>query len=328
MRARVRRAVACPAKVMKTRIASWLTAVTLLEWGGIFLYFYVGGRLQAFLHPSFRPLVLLTGLMLSVGGLLAALASIRGAHMGRAAVVCAPDDAANFRDADGGRDARWAAAARALAFAVLIVPLPLAAAISSDGYSAASIRNRAAAALPAVSAPTAAGAGRVLPSGAPAAPAAGTVPDGPPAGQAARTTAAAAGPGGGQTQYLKTDARGRVKAELVDFMYAAQSPELRRDFDGKEVEVIGQFLQVPGAGGAHAILTRLFMICCAADAQPINIPMQARDAAVPMTGLSELAWVRVVGTVRFDHAEQVVAQPFLTVQEIQPIPAPKEKYLY
>jgi hypothetical protein len=50
---------------MKT-FARILAPLTLLEWGGILTYFYFSGRIAAFLHPMFRPLVLVTGILLLI----------------------------------------------------------------------------------------------------------------------------------------------------------------------------------------------------------------------------------------------------------------------
>ncbi len=35
---------------------------------------------------------------------------------------------------------------------------------------------------------------------------------------------------------------GQIKAQTVDLLYAAEEPTMRQDFEGKEVELIGQFM--------------------------------------------------------------------------------------
>ena len=50
-----------------------LAPLTLLEWGGILTYFYFSGRIAAFLHPMFRPLVLVTGILLLITALCVAI---------------------------------------------------------------------------------------------------------------------------------------------------------------------------------------------------------------------------------------------------------------
>ena len=44
----------------------WLPCATLTAWSAILLHFYFTGRIQAFLIPMFRPLVLIAGLVMAV----------------------------------------------------------------------------------------------------------------------------------------------------------------------------------------------------------------------------------------------------------------------
>ncbi len=283
---------------MTFRFARWLVPLTLWTWGGIFVYFYGSGRLQSFLHPNFRPLVLATGLGLVVVGLLLAIfdrslsTETLAENLSIDPTWCL-DGCGRTHPAPMGRG--W------LKGFVLFFPLIGAALVSPDGFGASFVRNRDASRPPGV------------------APTALAIPP-----SISQTTAAH----DGKSQYLKSDATGRVKAELVDFRYAAQSPDLRADFDHKVLEVIGQFVPTPGADRQHFTLTRLFLICCAADAQPINVLVETKPAAPVPSTLPEMAWIRVAGTVRFEHTDQIVATPVFMAEEIQPIPVPKEKYLY
>ena len=282
-----------------SRIARWFAPLTLWTWGGIFVYFYGSGRLQSFLHPSFRPLVLGTGLGLAVTGLSLAFFDRSPQSLENSAGNLPPDPSWCL---DGcGRSHLAPTAGGLLKGLVLFLPLVGAALVSPDGFGASFVRNREVS----------------RPPGAP--PIALAAP--PPVSQ---VTAA----NDNKSQYLKTDTAGRVKAELVDFQYAAQSPDLRKDFDHKVLEVIGQFLPTPGADRQHFTLTRLFLICCAADAQPINVLVEVKPAVLVPSKLPEMAWIRVAGTVRFEHTDQIVATPVIMAEEIQPIPVPKEKYLY
>ena len=53
---------------MTTLFNRWLPGVTLLAWSSVLLAFYFTGRVASFLHPTFRPCVLLAGLvMLAMG---------------------------------------------------------------------------------------------------------------------------------------------------------------------------------------------------------------------------------------------------------------------
>ena len=284
---------------MALRFARWSVPLTLWTWGGIFVYFYGSGRLQSFLHPDFRPLVLGTGLGLMATGLLLAIFDRPALPEATAANPTADPSLC----LDGCGRAHPVPTARGLLKGfVLCFPLIGAALVSPDGFGAAFVRNRD------VSKSV------NIPSTAVIAPS-----------PVSQTTTAASD---NKSQYLKTDAAGRVKAELVDFRYAAQSPELRKDFDHKVLEVIGQFLPTPGADHQHFTLTRLFLICCAADAQPINVLVEIKPSASVPSTLPEMGWIQVAGTVRFEHTDQIVATPVIMAEEIRSIPVPKEKYLY
>ena len=283
---------------MTFRLARWFVPLTLWTWGGIFVYFYVSGRLQSFLHPNFRPLVFGTGLGLMATGLLLAIFD-RSPTPETSAVNLLADPSLCL---DGcGRTHSTLTAGGLLKGLMLFFPLVGAALVSPDGFGASFVRNhdvsRSLGSIPAVL----------------------TAP--PPISQTTATNDS-------KSQYLKSDASGHVKAELVDFRYAAQSPDLRRDFDHKVLEVIGQFVPMPGADRQHFTLTRLFLICCAADAQPINVLVEAKPGVPVPSTLPEMAWIRVAGTVRFEHTDQIVATPVIMAEEIEPIPVPKEKYLY
>ena len=65
---------------MKT-FARILAPLTLLEWGGILTYFYFSGRIAAFLHPMFRPLVLVTGILLLITALCVDIFRMKNARM-------------------------------------------------------------------------------------------------------------------------------------------------------------------------------------------------------------------------------------------------------
>ena len=293
---------------MTTRFARLFAPATLLVWGGVFVYFYGSGRLQSFLHPSLRPLVLVTGLGLMVAGLLLSVSD-------RSSALSAPSDPALSNDASLCMDGcGWAHSSPRVngwvKLLVMLLPLTTAAVISPDGFGAAFVRNRVDAS-PSVALPS-------LPPAVSPAPANMT---------AIASAPALAAKDDEKSQYLKTDAAGHVKAELVDFRYAAQSPDLRKDLDHKIFEVIGQFLPTTGPDRQHFAVTRLFVICCAADAQPIEVSVKMGTPAAP-PDLPEMAWVRIIGTVEFEHTDQIVATPVITAASVQSIPAPKEKYLY
>lgn len=122
--------------VMENRVSPWaahlLAPLTLLEWGGILVYFYCSHRLTALLHPYFHLLVLVTGLLL----------------LGSSVCVfweSDDPDSPSDHECDGAfcdRSCAGMTPRRFLAFLMLSVPIALAAFISPDFYGSVMIRNR------------------------------------------------------------------------------------------------------------------------------------------------------------------------------------------
>ena len=122
--------------VMENRVSPWaarlLAPLTLLEWGGILVYFYCSHRLTALLHPYFHLLVLVTGLLLLASSVCVFLADD------------GPDSPSDH-ECDGAfcdRSCAGITSRRFLAFLLLSVPIALAAFISPDFYGSVMIRNR------------------------------------------------------------------------------------------------------------------------------------------------------------------------------------------
>ena len=237
----------------------WLSTLTLACWSGILLYFYLSGRLVSFLHPAFRPGVLVAGLLLAVFALCAAAG-------GKAACCgenepCVPKTAATF------------APARLLAFAVLLLPLAMVFCSSHDGFGAAAIANR----------------GVAMDASKIAAPRSGPGLGGSPAAADASNA----------NPYAPRTASGALDVSVLDLLYAAGDPTLQPDFDGKTVELVGQLMAENEAspGGNRMKIVRMWMTCCAADARPIATLIEL-PAGMKNT-LPELSWVRVNGIASF-----------------------------
>jgi len=111
---------------MTRTLNRWLPALTLTIWGGILLYFYGSGRLAAFLHPMFRPWVLVAG----IGLLILAIGSALGGE-----TECCEEDAC-------GHGLSRLTFGKLLAFAVLLLPVSLALFSTKDGFSLNAILNR------------------------------------------------------------------------------------------------------------------------------------------------------------------------------------------
>lgn len=277
---------------MKT-LSRILAPLTLLEWGAILLYFYASDRLADFLHPSFRPLVLVTGVLLLGVALVVALF-----HEEK----CAHDHSAHDHDHghaahdhdhehDGHGHGNLTIGGM-LAFLVLCLPLALAAAVSPESFSADLVRSRSAVADPA------------------------TLP-----GSAARAQAEEY-----RNPYLEPNAEGNVRAEVIDLLYAAVDPAIRADFEGKSLEIVGQYL--PPAerdGGAEAFqLVRLFMSCCAADVRPLAVEVVS---VAESPGVAPMGWVKVVGTLTFESLGGKLT-PVVLATAVTPTESPEEQYVY
>jgi hypothetical protein len=142
-------------------------------------------------------------------------------------------------------------------------------------------------------------------------------------------------------EFLKPNKSGCVKAEVVDLLYAAQEPVTRKDFEGKEVELIGQLVPNKAKGKAKSALPagsfqilRLVMVCCAADAMPVAVKIETK---LSVTEIHEMQWLKVTGRVHYrprskadsdgvDYGDQ--PEPVIVADSIRKISAPREKYLY
>jgi len=125
--------------------------------------------------------------------------------------------------------------------------------------------------------------------------------------------------------YLAKNENGEIKAETVDLLYAASEEVMREDFEGQTVEVIGQFLptRTDTSDGNRFRMVRMFVVCCAADARPVAILVEAQDVA----SFPEMSWVKVRGVATFP-LEGDRRIPLLIATSIAPTEAPVQTFLY
>jgi uncharacterized repeat protein (TIGR03943 family) len=301
---------------MKT-LSRGLSALTLLAWGVLMLYFYLSGRLAEYLVPAYRPMVAVAGvvmLLLAVGMLLG----------GRAAGVMSDGLASDDRfDASSPR----IRATQILAFLMLVVPVWAAVGVSADHFSASTVLNRGIVSDPAklpgkASAALQNAANQAPPPLAQNNSAASTNYEPPLPG--ATPIPADGAPGAlDAAQYLKKTADGSVIAEVTDLLFATDDDSMRPLFDNKKVEMIGQFMPADKGGADRFQIVRMFMVCCAADARPVAVTVQAKDAPK----LAEMAWARVVGTVDFP-VEDGHRVPVLHAESVKACDPPAELMLY
>ena len=112
---------------------------------------------------------------------------------------------------------------------------------------------------------------------------------------------------------------------MLDLLYAAQDPTLRKDFEGKKVVLIGQLMPdtSKGAGENRFKAVRMFMTCCAADARPVATIVEG--AAKPE--LPEMTWIKITGPATFP-IENGRRTAVLKADKVEKTEPPAESMLY
>ena len=132
-----------------------------------------------------------------------------------------------------------------------------------------------------------------------------------------------AGADAASQEYLPRNEAGQIKAQTVDLIYAAEEPTMRADFEGKAVELIGQFMPERDAKGDRFNLVRMFVMCCAADARPVAITVQTNKAQ----SVAEMSWIKVVGKAAFP-VESGRRVPIVLAESVTPCDPPEETFIY
>ena len=283
---------------MNKLFARWLPCATLAAWSTVLLYFFFSGRVQAFLHPTFRPYVLIAGVVMAVMALV---------------FLLFPADANCCSSAECGHGLSRYAIGKVLTFLVLLLPITAAAFYSPDGFGKDAMLNRG----------ILTDATGLRPPTAQTAPLAApdlTLPTNnasPTPAPAATTTA--------PPDYLTRTPDGRIVAEVLDLLYAAQDNALRKDFEGKAVVLTGQLMPDASnnASGKRFKAVRMFMTCCAADARPVATLVEC-DA---LPKLPEMTWIKVTGTATFP-VENGRRISILRAERVEKSAPPDETMLY
>jgi uncharacterized repeat protein (TIGR03943 family) len=279
---------------MRAKVCNLVNGITLIGLGVVLLDFFFTGRLDRYLHPQFRPWTLIGGIIFCLAGIIYAGAKSR-------AECCLEDDCVH---PDSNSILR-----SAVAFALLFVPLAIGVAVSRDSYDERAVLNRGfvedVSTLPGkpsvgAQAPT---NNQVIPPQALGADndenASEPLPQNTPDAQSDPNSAQTTGtdqanpnvpsPNEGSADYLPKAPDGNVALEVTDLLYGESEESLRKMFADKTIEVVGQYL--PGSGASQFKLVRMFIVCCAADARPIAVPVQV--SAPPSA--TEMGWVKVTG---------------------------------
>jgi uncharacterized repeat protein (TIGR03943 family) len=137
--------------------------------------------------------------------------------------------------------------------------------------------------------------------------------------------AAVAPPAAAPQDYLQRTPEGYIVAEVLDLLYAAQDNALRKDFEGKTVQLIGQLMpdQTNNPTGNRFKAVRMFMTCCAADARPVATLVESEKPP----GMEEMTWIKITGTATFP-IENGKRQAVLKADVIEKAAPPDETMLY
>jgi uncharacterized repeat protein (TIGR03943 family) len=292
---------------MNKLFSRWLPCATLAAWSAIMLYFFFSGRLTSFLIPTFRPYVLIAGLIL---GVMAAI------------FIVVPADAQCCTTPECGHPLSRLASGKALTFLILLLPISVAAWFSPDAFGRTTIENRGIVmdASNLGPAPSREAASKPIESPLPTKDTAST-PPAPSPTTPSPTTPAEPAPG----DYLQHTASGEIVAEVLDLLYAAQDSALRKDFEGKSVQLIGQLMpdKTSNSSGKRFKAVRMFMTCCAADARPVATLVECEK----LPELPEMTWVKIVGTSTFpmENGRRTAVLKAANVEKTNP---PEESMLY
>jgi len=266
------------------------SSVVLLIWATVLGYFYFGGRISSYLHPAFQVYVGISSVVLALMAFL---------------LVMVPGPAG--KGYSGAEPARWMG--WVLSIFLLTVPLVVAVWGSPSQFGSNTVKNRGIVQ-----------SASDLPSSRAAAP---TPTDPALPGQTAAAPADA--PIANPSDYLKRNERGALIVQSIDLLYAAQDPDMRKDFEGREIETIGQFMPAHSrnAGGKRFNLVRMFIVCCAADARPVSVTV---EAPAPEK-FPDMGWVKVEGKATFP-TEGGRRVPVIEAGSVRACDPPEETMIY
>jgi uncharacterized membrane protein YcgQ (UPF0703/DUF1980 family) len=164
------------------------------------------------------------------------------------------------------------------------------------------------------------GTGAKAPAPAPAATAGNATAGNATADNAAKSETTDAVP-----DYLQRTKEGYIITEVLDLLYSVQDSQLRKDFEGRTVQLIAQIMpDKTSANSANRFkAVRMFMSCCAADARPVATLVESKT----LPEFQEMTWVKVVGTATFpiENGKRTAVIQATSVEETKP---PEEAMLF
>ena len=290
-----------------TSIKGLRDSLLLLLWGGFVLWLSFSGQLAFYLHPSLQPYTTAGGvvfLILAIFGFRSAFSLPTHKHH-----ECGCDHHHHEeQDAHHDHEHHHHGAAGgwgAMIFKTSLLLLPLVIIISgkATAYSITTVQNRGV--VDNINNLPSAKAGAATPS----------MPSKPindaiiPATQTS-TSGASDGP---------------MPLQVIDMLYAIQMPSYRSEFEGKEVELVGQYVPMTTGNpkGDHFQTIRMFITCCAADAKPVGVTVQYPK---PIK-VSEMGWIKITGKPIFPM-EGGRRTAVIEATKVEECPAPSEPFVY
>lgn len=296
----------------RPRVAESLGPLTLVCWGAVFLAFYARGDLAVFVAPFFRPLIASAGVALAALGfglcLLPRRASCcHGGHdhdhghgHGHSGDGCAAHGHSHDDRLSAGVIVRTV---------TLFVPLMLLFSVRPEGFSANTVRNRGIMRAPP---PT------DKPLDVELAVARPMRPDAAP-----RKVEAEAIFQEPEKERATLGKGGAEDLTVYEVMVLAADPELRGKMANARVRVVGQLVH-DAKHVERFDLVRMFIVCCAADARVMGVRVDGRD----VSGIEEMSWVQVEGTLEFQQNAPGIPEPFLRAENVEEVEEPDEPFLY
>ncbi len=267
--------------------------VVLLLWGIGVLWLALEGRLSTYLHPSLQAFTMVAGVVL----LMLCVFSIMGlAVMNRETVGSCGCDHDHHGEEHHHGDGMAVFLLKAL---VLLFPVAVLLSGNADRFTATTVANRGVVQdltkLPSANAAAVKGTRS-------SSPAPSTNP----------------GVSSGKTS-------GPMPLQVIDMLYAIQMPSYREEFEGKEVEMVGQFVPMTTGNpkGDRFQVIRMFITCCAADAKPMGVTVHGDT----LPHVSEMQWVRVTGKPTFPM-EGGKRTAILEATKVEPCEAPSDPFVY
>lgn len=299
----------------KHSLSTLRDTLLLLLWGGFVLWLTVAGRLANYLHPTLQPYTAGAGvvfLMLAAFGFRSLFTSTASSPEGNACCAHGHDHAHDhgiFANADfhepGG-------VGLTMLFKTLLLLLPLGILISGKGtaYSITTVQNR--------------GVVNTL-NNIPSAMASAPESVGSPSAPSMRSQGSAGEPDTNAPGSTNPSSGAPMPLQVIDLLYAVQMPSYRSEFEGKDVELVGQYVPMTTGNprGDRFQAIRMFITCCAADAKPVGVTIQYPGALqVP-----EMGWIKVTGKPMFP-LEGGRRTAVLEATKVEECPAPNEPFVY